>query len=400
MFAHTPHHPGDPILSIQGHYRDDTRPAKANLTIGFYYDEQGRVPDLASVVTARDTVAAHPRTPGYLPMGGDPSYCAAMKTMLFDAEPGSPLFERIATVQTLGGSGALKVGADLLKGLYPQASVHVPGPTWDNHRSIFQGAGFEVGTYPYFDAETGTVAYDALLSHLESLPEYSVVLLHACCHNPTGTDLAPEQWDEVIRVLQRRHLLPFLDLAYLGFAHGVDEDRYLLRALVQAEQPFLLAQSCSKIFSLYAERIGSLSVFCADAELARRLHGQLEAAVRRNYSSPPAYGARIVDTVLRTPELLLQWQDELNGMRERIRQARIALGDALAQHDADGYDWGFIQRQNGLFSYDPGLGQAADRLRDEFGVYILPTGRICVAGVTPDNTETIARAFATVMAGR
>ena len=302
----------------------------------------------------------------------------------------------MATIQTLGGSGALKVGADFLKRYFPDSGVWVSDPTWENHIAIFEGAGFKVGTYPWFDSETNGVRYDALLETLNTLPARSIVLLHPCCHNPTGADLTNEQWDGVVEVLKARDLIPFLDIAYQGFGAGMEEDAYAIRAIADAGLPALVSNSFSKIFSLYGERVGGLSIICEDNETALRVLGQLKATVRRNYSSPPNFGAQIVAAVLGDAELKAMWLAEVEGMRTRILDMRQALVNVLKEEMPNG-NFDYLLKQRGMFSYTGLSAEQVDRLRDEFGVYLIASGRMCAAGLNSRNVQRVAKAFAAVM---
>ncbi len=396
MFSKLSPYGGDPILSLQLAYREDARADKINLSIGLYYDEDGHIPQLQSVQKARELVNQLHEPCVYLPMSGNPAYCKGAQSVVFGVDSDIVRSGRVATIQTLGGSGALKVGADVLKKFFPESTARISDPTWDNHRAIFEGAGFPVETYPYFNRETQRLDFAAMAAYLDGLPEETIIVLHPCCHNPTGADLNTEQWDEVVNIVSRRRLLPFLDMAYQGLGEGFESDAYLVRALVKAELPFLVANSFSKIFSLYGERCGSLSMVCANADEAARAVGQMQQAVRRNYSSPAAYGARLVETVLLDSTLRSLWESEVGDMRQRIESMRTRLYRGLVQELPE-FDWDFLLAQRGMFSYAPVLGQHMLRLRDEFGVYIIESGRICVAGLNASNVDRAARAFAAVL---
>jgi aromatic-amino-acid transaminase len=399
MLSHIEHYPGDPILSLMEAFHLDPRADKVNLSIGLYYDEDGSIPQPEAVKRAHARLDARKDAPSlYLPMEGMEPYRAAVQSLLFGAGSEALLKKRVATVQTLGGSGALKVGADFLRRSFPEAQVWVSDPTWDNHVAIFEGAGFRTHTYPYFDAGTRSVNFDAMLKALGQLPAQSIVLLHPCCHNPTGSDLRNAQWDEVIALLQERGLIAFLDIAYQGFGGGLEEDTYVIRAMAAAGLTFVVANSFSKIFSLYGERVGGLSVVCKDAELAMRVLGQLKATVRRNYSSPPAHGAHVVTTVLGDPELFALWRSELEAMRTRIIAMRQALACELARALPD-HDFGYLTAQRGMFSYT-GLSPAqVDFLREECGIYLVRSGRICIAGLNEGNLAQVARGLAAALKG-
>ncbi|MEY4749777.1 MAG: hypothetical protein RIQ60_1991 [Pseudomonadota bacterium] len=396
MFAHVDAYAGDPIFKLNDEFHQDPRAGKINLTIGIYFDDAGRLPVMAAVKQAESSLLASVGAKPYLPMSGDAAYRAQVQRLLFGADHAAVSEGRIVTIQTLGGSGALKVGADFLKTYFPASEVWVSDPSWDNHRSIFEGAGFTVHSYPYYDPATGGVRFAAMLDAVASLPAKSVVLLHACCHNPTGVDLSNAQWDELIAVIKLRGLIAFADIAYQGFGDGVDEDAYALRALATAGVATLVANSFSKSFSMYGERCGGLSVVCPDAAQAALVLGQLQLTVRKNYSSPPMHGARIVAQVLATPELRQSWQDELGGMRTRIQAMRQRLHAALAER-LPGRALDYFLTQRGMFSYTGLTPAQVDTLREQHGVYLLRSGRMCVAGLNQANVEPTAVAMAAVM---
>lgn len=398
MFQHIDAYAGDPILSLMETFKTDARAGKVNLSIGLYYDEKGAIPQLGAIREAYGRVEGRRAVPSvYLPMEGFKPYRDGIQQLLFGADSAALAAGRVATIQTLGGSGALKVGADFLRRYFPQSEVWVSDPTWDNHVAIFEGAGFKVHTYPYFDPASLGVAFDAMLAALSALPARSVVLLHPCCHNPTGSDLTPAQWDRVVEVVRSRALIPFLDIAYQGFGAGMEQDAYAIRALAAAGLPFLVANSFSKIFSLYGERVGGLSVVCEDADAAGRVLGQLKATVRRNYSSPPMLGAELVATVLGDAALKAGWLAEVEAMRTRIIAMRETLVGALKQTlPARNFD--YLVAQRGMFSYTGLSAAQVDRLREEFGIYLVRSGRICVAGLNAGNVGRVAEAFAKVMA--
>ncbi len=397
MFQKVDAYAGDPILSLMERFKEDPRSDKVNLSIGLFYDENGIVPQLKSVAEAEARFNAQPHGASlYLPMEGLNSYRHTVAPLLFGAERPVLQQQRVATIQTLGGSGALKVGADFLKRYFPDSGVWVSDPTWENHIAIFEGAGFTVDTYPWFDSETNGVRYAALLEKLNTLPARSIVLLHPCCHNPTGADLTNAQWDGVVEVLKARDLIPFLDIAYQGFGAGMEEDAYAIRAIADAGLPALVSNSFSKIFSLYGERVGGLSIICEDHETALRVLGQLKATVRRNYSSPPNFGAQIVAAVLGDAELKAMWLAEVEGMRTRILEMRHALVNVLKEEMPDG-NFDYLLKQRGMFSYTGLSAAQVDRLRDEFGVYLIASGRMCAAGLNSRNVQRVAKAFAAVM---
>ncbi|MFV0263709.1 MAG: aromatic amino acid transaminase [Kluyvera sp.] len=397
MFQKVDAYAGDPILSLMERFKEDPRSDKVNLSIGLFYDENGIVPQLKSVAEAEARLNAQPHGASlYLPMEGLNSYRHTVAPLLFGADHPVLQQQRVATIQTLGGSGALKVGADFLKRYFPDSGVWVSDPTWENHIAIFEGAGFTVDIYPWFDSDTNGVRYDALLEKLNTLPARSIVLLHPCCHNPTGADLTNAQWDGVVEVLKARELIPFLDIAYQGFGAGMEDDAYAIRAIASAGLPALVSNSFSKIFSLYGERVGGLSIICEDNETAQRVLGQLKATVRRNYSSPPNFGAQIVAAVLGDAELKAMWLAEVEGMRTRILDMRHALVKVLKEEMPDG-NFDYLLKQRGMFSYTGLSAAQVDRLRDEFGVYLIASGRMCAAGLNSRNVQQVAKAFAAVM---
>jgi aromatic-amino-acid transaminase len=397
IFSHVPSYGGDPILTLMEDFQKDPRADKVSLSIGLYFDEQGRLPVLESVRRAETTLAQVIGPRSYLPMEGAADYRAAVQKLVFGAEHEALVSGRVATIQTLGGSGALKVGADFLRRYFPAASVWVSDPTWENHHALFEGAGFTVGTYPYYDAATGQLNLAAMLTALRALPRGSIVLLHASCHNPTGVDLTQSQWQQLIPVLVEGGLIPFIDMAYQGFGDGLQEDAWAVRALADAGAQFFVANSFSKNFSLYGERCGGLSVVCADAAAAATVLGQLKATVRRNYSSPPTHGERVITAVLQSPELHALWEQELAAMRERIKDMRARLHEVLEQRFGGQRDFSYFLTQRGMFSYT-GLSEAqVNTLRDEHGVYLVRSGRMCMSGLSRDNVSRVAEAMAAVM---
>jgi aromatic-amino-acid transaminase len=396
VFQNVDAYAGDPILSLMETFHQDKRADKVNLSIGLYYDEQAIIPCLKAVQEAETRLQSQPHKASlYLPMEGFAPYRSAIQTLLFGNNHPALNAGRIATIQTLGGSGALKVGADFLKRYFPDSDVWVSDPTWENHIAIFAGAGFNVHTYPYFDNATRGVDFSGMLSTLKQLPPRSIVLLHPCCHNPTGADLTNAQWDEVIEVLISRDLIPFLDIAYQGFGAGLEDDAYAIRAIASTGLPALVSNSFSKIFSLYGERVGGLSVVCEDADAAGRVLGQLKATVRRNYSSPPNFGAQVVSTVLNDPELNALWRAEVDAMRTRISEMRQALVDVL-KDALPTHDFTYLLTQRGMFSYTGFSAEQVDKLREAFGVYLIASGRVCVAGLNHSNIGRVASAFAAV----
>ena len=396
MFSHLEPYAGDPILSLNDAFQKDPRADKVNLSIGIYFDDAGRIPVLDCVRQAEAQMLAESGTKSYLSIEGSAAMRTAVQQLLFGAEHEALKSGRVATLQTVGSSGGLKVGADFIKRWLPDSAVWVSDPTWDNHRAMFEGAGVKVNTYPYYDPSTGGLKFDAMLATLQGLPARSVVLLHACCHNPTGVDLTREQWAQIIPVLKQRELLPYLDLAYQGYGDGIQEDAFAVRALASAGLSFFIANSFSKSMSVYGERAGALSVVCADAAEAELVLGQMKATVRRNYSSPGIHAAGIVSRVLTDPALRRSWEGDVAAMRERILAMRRSLHGVLSTKKP-GRDFGYFLSQRGMFSYTGLSAAQVDRLRDEFGVYLVRSGRICVAGLNTGNVERTAVAMAAVI---
>ncbi|WP_150627026.1 amino acid aminotransferase [Pandoraea captiosa] len=396
MFSHVDAYPGDPILGLNEAFGHDPRPHKVNLSIGIYFDDDGRLPVMQAVREAEAAVLSDIGPRPYLPMAGTALYRNAVQALVFGEDSAARREQRIATLQTLGGGGALRVGADFLKRYFPGSTVWISDPSWDNHRVVFESAGFPVHSYPYYDDATGGLRFDAMMQTIAALPPHSIVLLHACCHNPTGVDLSHAQWQALVPVLHERGLIAFVDMAYQGFGDGLDADAFAVRVLADAGVPTVVANSFSKNFSLYGERCGALSVVCATADEAARVFGQLTGTVRANYSNPPTRGARLVAQVLTTPSLRRAWETELDGMRERIAAMRSQIHARLAPH-VDGEALSRYIAQRGMFTYT-GLSPAqADTLRESHGVYLLRSGRMCVAGLNTRNVDTVAQAIARVM---
>ncbi|WP_099206307.1 aromatic amino acid transaminase [Xanthomonas citri] len=395
FFANVEQVPGDPILGLTEAYNADSRPNKVNLGVGIYYDENGRIPLLRAVHKIEQQLAQDAKPRGYLPIDGLAAYDKATQELLFGADSALVTSGRVATSQTVGGSGALRVGADLLKKLLPTATIAISNPSWENHRAVFGAAGFEVVDYTYFDAATHGLNFDGMLADLAKLEPGTVVVLHACCHNPTGADLSREQWKQVAGLLKERNLFPFVDIAYQGFDKGIEADAYAVRLLAaEGIDSYVVASSYSKSFSLYGERVGALSVVSATAAEAKAVQSQVKRIIRTIYSSPSTHGAALVAGVLTSPELRDLWEQELTDMRERIHSLRAGLVEKLATLGAPEFD--FIQRQAGMFSYSGLTKTQVDRLRDEFAIYAVGTGRICVAALSQRNLDYVAQAVATV----
>ncbi|KAF1712317.1 aromatic amino acid aminotransferase [Pseudoxanthomonas kalamensis DSM 18571] len=390
--------PGDPILGLTEAYNADSRPEKVNLGVGIYYDESGRIPLLDSVRTIEQQLAQQAKPRGYLPIDGLAAYTQATQKLLFGADSALLADARVATTQTVGGSGALRVGAELLRKTLPHATLALSRPSWENHRAVFGAAGFEVVEYAYFDPQTHGVDFDSMLADLGQLAPGTTVLLHACCHNPTGADLTVAQWTQVAALLKERQLFPFIDMAYQGFDQGLHEDAAAIRVMIDAGfDDFIVASSYSKSFSLYGERVGALSVIAADATQAKAVQSQIKRIIRTIYSSPSTHGAALVAGVLGSDELRTQWEQELGGMRSRIHDLRGQLVDKLAALGAP--EFGFIKQQAGMFSYSGLSKTQVERLRDEFAIYAVGSGRICVAALNSRNLDYVANAVAAVHKG-
>lgn len=388
--------PRDPILGLNEQFATDKNPSKVNLGVGVYFDDNGKIPLLECVQQAEKTLIQKPTARGYLPIDGIAAYDSAVRSMVFGhaSEPVSS--ERVATVQTLGGTGGLKVGADFLKKLLPIAGLMISDPSWENHRAIFTQAGFAVSTYAYYDADKKGINFEAMLDSLRRAPKQTIVVLHACCHNPTGYDITPAQWDQVIEVVKTQQLTPFLDLAYQGFGSGLQEDGAVIGKFINSGMNFLVSTSFSKSFSLYGERVGALSVVCSDKAECERVLSQLKIMVRTNYSNPPIHGASVVAHVLNTPELRALWEKELGEMRVRIKLMRSMLVKGLAQAGVSA-NMSFITDQVGMFSYSGLAKEQMIRLRTEFGVYGTDSGRMAVSALNTKNVTHVANSIATVM---
>ncbi|RYF77177.1 MAG: aspartate/tyrosine/aromatic aminotransferase [Comamonadaceae bacterium] len=388
--------PRDPILGLNEQFAADTNPNKVNLGVGVYYDDNGKLPLLECVKKAEADMMKAQSARGYLPIDGIAAYDAAVKSLVFGID-GEPVKSgRVATVQGLGGTGGLKVGADFLKKLLPNAKVLISDPSWENHRALFTQAGFTVETHPYYDAEKRGVNFDGMLAALNAAAAGTIVVLHACCHNPTGYDITPAQWDQVVAAVKARNLTPFLDMAYQGFGNGIQEDGAVIGKFVDAGLTFFVSTSFSKSFSLYGERVGALSVLCTDKEEAARVLSQLKIMIRTNYSNPPIHGGAVVAAVLGNPELRALWEEELAGMRIRIKAMRQKLVDGLKAAGVK-QDMGFITTQIGMFSYSGLNKDQMVRLRSEFGVYGTDTGRMCVAALNSKNIDYVCQAIAKVV---
>lgn len=397
MFENVAHYAGDPILGLMDKFAQDPRTdIKVNLGVGVYYTEDGKLPVLECVKTAEAQIANPPRPRGYLPMDGLAGYKKACQELLFGKDSQAVAEGRVATIATLGGSGALKVGADFIHQWFPTAKCYVSNPTWGNHISIFEGAGLEVGKYPYYNPETIGVKFDEMCEFFKGLNENDVVLLHPCCHNPTGVDLTNEQWETVLHIIKDKKLIPFMDIAYQGFGDDMDGDAYAIRRAVELGLPVFVSNSFSKNLSLYGERVGGLSVVAPTKDEADRVQGQLKFTVRRIYSSPPAHGGAVVDTVMNDETLFGQWVGEVYEMRDRIREMRQKLQDSLSAKLPE-RDFSYFTKQRGMFSFTGLTADQVARLQSEFAVYMVDNGRMCIAGLNNKNVEYVANAIAEVL---
>ena len=388
--------PRDPILGLNEQFGAETNPNKVNLGVGVYSDENGKLPLLKCVQAAETQLMATPKPRGYLPIDGIAAYDGAVKGLVFGNDSDVVKTSRVATVQSLGGTGGLKIGADFLKSTQSNSTVLISDPSWENHRAIFTQAGFTVDTYPYYDAANRGINFEGMIATLRAAAKGTIVLLHACCHNPTGYDLTHDQWTQIIEAVRAGELIAFLDMAYQGFGSGIAEDGAVINRFVDAGLSILVATSFSKSFSLYGERVGAISVVCESSEEAARVLSQLKIMVRTNYSNPPIHGGSIVATVLGTPELRELWEVELGGMRDRIKAMRVALAQGLADAGVT-QDLSYITQQVGMFSYSGLNKEQMQRLRSEFGVYGVDSGRICVAALNLNNIGHVCHAMATVM---
>jgi len=396
LFTAVPMAPKDPILGVTEAYNADANPHKVNLADGVYCDENGKVPLLECVRHVEEQRVKTRAPKSYLPIDGLAAYDKAVRELIFGVDSEAVRSNRIVTVQALGGTGGLKVGADFLKRFGPGARVWISEPSWENHRALFENAGFTVSTYPYYDAKTHSVSFASMLGALDAMPAGSIVVLHACCHNPTGLDLTGEQWETVLAAVKLRGLVPFLDLAYQGFGDGIDADAHAARLFARRIYPAFLSSSFSKSFSLYGERVGALSVVAASSDEAARVLSQLKRIVRTNYSNPPTHGGDIVARILTTSELRAHWEQELFGMRERIKAMRTLLVEKIHAR-VPGADFSFALHQRGMFFYSGLTKEQVTRLRHEFSIYAIDTGRICVAALNRNNIDYVADAIAKVI---
>jgi len=397
LFADVELAPRDPILGLNEAFNADARPGKVNLGVGVYFTDDGKLPVLKAVAAAEKQRLEQVAPRGYLPIEGIAAYDSAVQKLLFGAD--SPLLAngQVVTVQALGGTGALKLGADFLKRISPDSVVAISAPSWENHRALFESTGFKVVNYTYYDTNTKGLNFEGMLASLHALPAKAIVVLHACCHNPTGADATPEQWKQIVATIKARGLIPFLDMAYQGFADGIEQDGFAVRLFADSGIPFFVSSSFSKSFSLYGERVGALSIVDNSKEESARVLSQVKRVIRTNYSNPPTHGGTLVATVLNSPELRAQWEQELGEMRDRIKQMRQAFVEKL-KIKAPQYDFSFVLQQRGMFSYSGLTAEQVERLKNEFGIYAVSTGRICVAALNSKNIDYVTDAIAKILA--
>lgn len=396
IFAKVELAPRDPILGLNEQYNADTRSTKVNLGVGVYYDEEGRLPVLKAVQLAEQERAKQSAPRGYLPIEGISTYDKGAQALLLGKDSELSASGRALTFQALGGTGALKIGADFLKQVNTNATVHISNPSWENHRALFERTGFKVENYPYYDAATHGLNFDAMVAYLEQLPAGDIVVLHACCHNPTGVDPTAAQWEQIANIMKTKELVPFLDIAYQGFGAGLEEDAQVVKLFAKLDVPTFVSSSFSKSFSLYGERVGALTILCASKDEADRVLSQVKRTIRTNYSNPPTHGGTIVSMVLNNPELFALWEKELAEMRDRIRTMRAQLVAKLKEHGVT-QNFDFVLEQRGMFSYSGLTQEQVERLRNEHGIYAVNSGRICVAALNSRNIDAVAKAIAAVL---
>ena len=396
LFSNVELAPRDPILGLNEAYNADSRTTKVNVGVGVYFTDDGKIPLLRAVQAAEKSMMEKPSPRGYLTIEGIAAYNEGVQNLLFGKDSALTAAGRVVTAQAVGGTGALKIGADFIKRLVPQGTVAISDPSWENHRALFEAAGFPVVNYTYYDPSTRGVNFEGMVKSLESFPAKTTVVLHACCHNPTGADLSLDQWKQVVEICKAKDLIPFLDMAYQGFAEGIEQDGAAVRLFSESGLSFFVSSSFSKSFSLYGERVGALSIVTENKDEATRVMSQLKRVIRTNYSNPATHGGSVVATVLNSPELRAMWEQELGEMRDRIKLMRNSLVTKLAEAGAK-RDFGFVNAQRGMFSYSGLSADQVERLKTEFGIYAVSTGRICVAALNSKNIDGVAKAIATVL---
>ncbi len=388
--------PRDPILGLNEAFNQDSRPNKVNLGVGVYFTDAGKIPLLRAVQIAEKQRMENPSSRGYLPIEGIAAYNTGVQNLLFGQDSELAKNGRVVTAETLGGTGALKIGADFIKRLKPNTTIYISDPSWENHRALFEAAGFTVKTYPYYDAATRGVNFEGMLAALNSMAADSVVLLHACCHNPTGADLTNDQWKQIVEVCRNKQLIPFLDMAYQGFADGIDADGISVRLFADSGLSFFVSSSFSKSFSLYGERVGALSIVTENKDESARVLSQIKRVIRTNYSNPPTHGGAVVAAVLNTPDLRAMWEEELAEMRDRIKLMRNQLVEKLKTAGAK-KDFSFVNHQRGMFSYTGLTADQVEKLMSDYGIYAVSTGRICIAALNSNNLDAVAKGIAAVL---
>ena len=388
--------PRDPILGLNEAFNQDSRSNKVNLGVGVYFTDAGKIPLLRAVQVAEKQRMENPTPRGYLPIEGIAAYNTGVQNLLFGQDSELSKNGRVVTAETLGGTGAMKIGADFIKRLKPNTTIYISDPSWENHRALFEAAGFTVNTYPYYDAATRGVNFEGMIAALNNMPAESVVLLHACCHNPTGADLTNDQWGQIVDVCRKKNLIPFLDMAYQGFADGIDADGVSVRLFAASGLSFFVSSSFSKSFSLYGERVGALSIVTENKDETARVLSQIKRVIRTNYSNPPTHGGAVVAAVLNNPELRAMWEEELAEMRDRIKLMRNQLVEKLAAAGAK-KDFGFVNHQRGMFSYTGLTADQVDKLMKDYGIYAVSTGRICIAALNSNNLDAVAKGIAAVL---
>jgi aspartate/tyrosine/aromatic aminotransferase len=399
MFEALEEAPKDPIFGLTETFKRDPNPQKINLGVGVYQDEHGHTPVFRTVKLAEARLLEEETSKEYLDIEGSPEYAAAVQELVFGPGHEVVTSARAVTVQAPGGTGGLRVGAEFLKRVNPTAHVWVSDPTWPNHPNVFRAAGFPVETYPYFDAATNDLAFDKMLAALKAMPERDIVLLHGCCHNPTGIDPTEEQWAAIADVLAERSLLPFVDFAYQGLGNGLREDAVGVLTLSQRVPQMLIVSSFAKNFGLYNERVGALTLVAPSKETAEIALGHVKQVIRACYSNPPAHGAAIITTIVNDPQLRAEWEGEVKGMRERINRTRQLFVDRLMSNGVT-RDFSFLKQQRGIFSFSGLTKEQVDALREKHSIYIVGSGRINVAGINEDNIKRLCRAIAEVLAAR
>lgn len=396
LFETLPMAPADPILGLTEAFNKDPNPNKINLSVGVYKDAEGKTPVFRAVKRAEERILQRETSKDYMPIQGSPDYARVVQALVLGADHPAVSEKRVATVHTPGGTGALRVAGDFIRQMLPGRTVWLSNPTWPNHPNVFKAAGLPIDTYPYFDAAANALDFDAMIARLKTIPEGDVVLLHGCCHNPTGIDPTPEQWQIIGDVLEARRLLPLIDFAYQGLGDGLEEDAAGVRALCRPGREMFICSSFSKNFGLYNERVGALTVVAGNEQGAQIALSQLKACIRANYSNPPAHGAAIITTILNDADLRAEWESEVTAMRDRINGMRALFVDTLKAKGVQ-RDFSFLKQQRGMFSFSGLTREQVETLRQKYAIYILASGRINVAGMTQSNMGPLCDAIADVL---